>query len=214
MSSRLAARSAAHLVLAAVAVGLLACGPSEEELMLAQLQEDLTVANATIDSLNFTVETSNLLIDEMRTRVDSLGRVEERLIQSMQRLNVEVKKWRDLASEQKRRNDQLTAEVERMKREKQTDQRTIARLRSEADSLNATLLDAPGELVDQQTDGGNGRHAAPDVDVGPVESTYATRVFAGGPPRCQGVEFASALPQPAVGASAPSPARPREPERD
>ncbi|MBI93638.1 MAG: hypothetical protein CME05_10605, partial [Gemmatimonadaceae bacterium] len=47
---------------------LAACGPSEEELRLAALQQDLTLANGTIDSLNFTVESTNLLIDEMRDR--------------------------------------------------------------------------------------------------------------------------------------------------
>ena len=83
------------------------CGPSEEEILIAELQEDLTRANTTIDSLNYTVESSNLLIDNMRSRVDSLQRVDAKLLQSVQRLNKAVKRWRNLARDHKRKNEQL-----------------------------------------------------------------------------------------------------------
>ncbi|SVC66688.1 uncharacterized protein METZ01_LOCUS319542, partial [marine metagenome] len=123
-------RRAATFAATVAAVGAIAvtsaCGPSEEELLLEQMTADMLVANTTIDSLNYTIESSNLLIDEMRSRVDSLQHVDEKLIASMNRLNREVKKWRDLAGEHKRMNEQLTAEMERMKREKQNDQRSIA----------------------------------------------------------------------------------------
>jgi len=142
MSPKLAAARMLPLALLLAFIGLFSCGPSEEELMLAQLQEELTGANGTIDSLNYTIESSNLLIDEMRARVDSLQHVDAKLLASVQRLNQEVKEWRAVAAEQTRINKQLTAEIERVKREKQADQRTIARLRSQADSLNTTLLDA------------------------------------------------------------------------
>ena len=134
----------AHLPTAAFALGilLLSCGPSEEEIMLAEFQEDLKIANAAIDSLTYSVESSNATINAMRSLVDSLQHVDAKLLESVQRLNKEVKKWRTLASEQKRKNEQLTVEVERMKREKRADQRTIARLRSEADSLNTAVLEA------------------------------------------------------------------------
>lgn len=147
-------RRAATFAAAVAATGALAftsaCGPSEEELLLEQMTEDMMVANTTIDSLNYTIESSNLLIDEMRSRVDSLQHVDEKLIASMNRLNREVKKWRDLAGEHKRMNEQLTAEMERMKREKQGDQRSIARLRSQADSINAALLDAHTSIRRQE----------------------------------------------------------------
>ena len=127
-----------------------ACGPSEEELLLEQMTEDMMVANTTIDSLNYTIESANLLIDEMRSRVDSLQHVDEKLIASMNRLNREVKKWRDLAGEHKRMNEQLTAEMERMKRDKQSDKRSIARLRSQADSINTALLEAHTSIRRQE----------------------------------------------------------------
>lgn len=142
MSPRLAAVRVLPMALLAAVLGLYSCGPSEEEIMLDQLQEDLTAANSTIDSLSYTIESSNLLIDEMRARVDSLQHVDAKLLASVQRLNQDVKKWRALAAEQKRMNQQLTAEIERVKREKQADRRTIARLRSQADSLNTSLLEA------------------------------------------------------------------------
>ena len=119
-----------------------ACGPTEEELELVALTEDLASANTAIDSLNYTVESSNLLIDEMRSRVDSLQYVDQKLLESVQRLNREVRQWQELAGEQKRMNAQLTDEIERMKRDKQSDQRSIARLRGQADSINTALLDA------------------------------------------------------------------------
>lgn len=127
-----------------------ACGPSEEELALVALTEDMTLANATIDSLNYTVESSNLLIDEMRSRVDSLQQVDQKLLESVQRLNREVKQWRTLAGEHKQMNEHLTAEIERMKRDKQGDQRSIARLRGQADSINTALLDAHTSIRRQE----------------------------------------------------------------
>lgn len=143
-------RRLARRALILVPLFLAACGPSEEELRLAALQEDLTVANTTIDSLNYTIESSNLLIDEMRARVDSLQHVDQTLLASVQRLNNEVKHWRELASEQKAMNQELTQEIERLRRDKQGDQRTISRLTSEADSINSALLAAHTSIRRQE----------------------------------------------------------------
>ena len=133
-----------------VAVFGLSCGPSEEEVLITELTQDLSTATTTIDSLNYTVESSNMLIDEMRSRVDSLQHVDIKLLESVQRLNKEVKKWRNLASEHKLKNQQLTAEIETLKRDKQTDKRSIAKLRQHADSLNANLLDAHTSIRRQE----------------------------------------------------------------
>ena len=143
-------RRLARRVLILAPLFLAACGPSEEELRLAALQEDLTVANTTIDSLNYTIESSNLLIDEMRARVDSLQHVDQTLLASVQRLNNEVKHWRELAGEQKVMNQELTQEIARLRREKQGDQRTIDRLKSEADSINSALLAAHTSIRRQE----------------------------------------------------------------
>ena len=147
---RVSSISGAALIFGSAVLFTLSCGPSEEEILIVELQEDLAKANTTIDSLNYTVESSNLLIDDMRSRVDSLQRVDAKLLQSVQRLNKAVKKWRNLASDHKRKNEQLTAEIRSLKREKQADRRTIAKLRLQADSLNATLLEAHTSIRRQE----------------------------------------------------------------
>ncbi|MBT3342767.1 MAG: hypothetical protein HN712_02625 [Gemmatimonadetes bacterium] len=138
------------LALAGALTLLAACGPSEEELLLEQFHVDLNLANGTIDSLNFTVESTNLLIDEMRDRVDSLNTVDAKLLESVQRLNREVRHWRELAGEHKRKNEQLSRQIETLKRDKQADQRSIAQLRSQADSINSALLDAHTSIRRQE----------------------------------------------------------------
>ena len=130
------------LLAAALAFGLSACGEDEEAKLLAQLQDEMQLANATIDSLNYTVESSNLLIDELRARADSLQHVDDKLVKTIQSLNKEVRKWQQLASEQRSKNEELRGEIERMKRDKQIDQQTIGRLRGEADSLRSALLES------------------------------------------------------------------------
>jgi len=123
-------------------LGLYACGPSEEELQITQLQTDLQTSNSAIDSLNYTVESSNLLIDELRAQVDSTQVVNEKLLSSMQKLSKEVRQWRQLATEYKQNNEKLTVEIERMKVEKQADRQAIAQLQTKADSLGGVLLEA------------------------------------------------------------------------
>jgi hypothetical protein len=86
----------------------------------------------------------------MRSLVDSLQHVDDKLLASVQQLNRAVKKWRTLAGEQKRKNEELTAEIERLKRDKRIDQRSIARVRAEADSLNTSLLDAHTDIRRQE----------------------------------------------------------------
>ena len=142
MSYRLAGSGVRLFAAAVLAFHGISCGPSEEEILLKQFEQDLTLAGATIDSLNFSVESSNLLIDEMRARVDSLQHVDAKLLESVQKLAGEVKKWRVLATEHRRKNEQLSAEIERMKRDRQGDQRTIAHLRAESDSLTNALLES------------------------------------------------------------------------
>ena len=135
-------KAAFCLLLLGLFFSLLSCGPSEEELMLAQFQTDLEIANSVIDSLNYTVESTNQLIDEMRVQVDSTQRVNDRLVAEMQKLNREMRQWQKLAKDYKENKEKLTAEIERMKVEKQADRQAIAQLRSQADSLSSELLDA------------------------------------------------------------------------
>ena len=130
----------------AACLGLAACGPDEDEAIIATLQNDLTTASAVIDSLNYAVDSSNQLIDQLRARADSLQRVDERLMESVQQLNKEVREYRFLAEQRRRKNDELHAAIDQLQQEKRADKQSIARLRSESDSLNTALLDAHTDL--------------------------------------------------------------------
>ena len=127
--------------IAACALLLASCADEEQEQLLLQLQGDLGKANATIDSLTYSLDDSNLLLDGMRAQVDSTQRVNDRLLENAQKLNKELRQWRKLATEYKKNNEKLTGEIERLKVEKQADRQAIAQLRAEADSLNGVLLE-------------------------------------------------------------------------
>lgn len=128
-------------------VGLSACGKkAEEEAQVLQLQEDLRQANAVIDSLNYTIDSSNQVIDGLRAHVDSLQRVDDTLYTSVQQLSAELRNWREQATEQRRKNEIMADQLERLRSEKKADQQTIARLRREADSLNTALVEANGTI--------------------------------------------------------------------
>ena len=120
---------------------LVSCGEDEEAIMIAELQTDLEMASSTIDSLNYQVDSVNLLLDEARARVDSLQRVDDKLLATVQNLNKEVTKFRKLYTQQQRKNQELASEIQRLKLDRRADRQTIASLRSEADSLNSALLD-------------------------------------------------------------------------
>ena len=127
--------------IAACALLLASCADEEQEQLLLQLQGDMSKANATIDSLTYSLDDSNLLLDGMRAQVDSTQRVNDRLLENAQKLNKELRQWRKLATEYKKNNEKLTGEIERLKVEKQADRQAIAQLRAEADSLNGVLLE-------------------------------------------------------------------------
>ena len=130
------------LILSLVAFSLFSCGEDEEAIMIANLTADLQQAGAAMDSLNYEVDAVNLLLDEARQRADSLQRVDDKLLASVQKLNKEVRQWKNLYTEQKTKNKQLEQAIERFKREKQADRQAIAQLRSQADSLNVALLES------------------------------------------------------------------------
>jgi gas vesicle protein len=131
-----------RLALFCTVLTIASCANEEQEQMLAQLQTDLTSANAAIDSLTYTLDDSNLLLDALRAKADSAQSVNEKLIRDVQGLNKSLREFRNLAEQRKVQNDRLQAEIRRMKEDKQADSRTIAGLRGQADSLNTVLLEA------------------------------------------------------------------------
>ena len=130
-----------RLALLCTVLSIASCANEEQEQMLAQFQTDLTSANAAIDSLTYTLDDSNLLLDALRAKADSAQSVNEKLIRDVQGLNKSLREFRNLAEQRKVQNDRLQAEIRRMKEDKQADSRTIAGLRGQADSLNLVLLE-------------------------------------------------------------------------
>ncbi len=131
-----------RLVLFCTALAVVSCADDEQEQMLVQLQADMNSANAAIDSLTYTLDDSNLLLDAMRAKADSAQSVNEKLIKDAQSLNKSLREFRKLADQRKEQNDRLQDEIRRMKVEKQADSQAIAQLRGQADSLNGVLLEA------------------------------------------------------------------------
>ena len=130
-----------RLALLCTVLSITSCANEEQEQMLAQFQTDLTSANAAIDSLTYTLDDSNLLLDALRAKADSAQSVNEKLIRDVQGLNKSLREFRNLAEQRRVQNDRLQAEIRRMKEDKQADSRTIAGLRGQADSLNSALLE-------------------------------------------------------------------------
>ncbi len=90
-----------RLALLCTALLVTSCANEEQEQMLAQLQTDLNSANAAIDSLTYTLDDSNLLLDAMRAKADSAQSVNEKLIRDVQGLNKSLREFRNLADQRK-----------------------------------------------------------------------------------------------------------------
>ena len=125
---------------------LAACTNKEQEMLLLQLQEDMTRANATIDSLNYSLDDSNRLLDDMRAQVDSTQQVNDKLLENVQKLNKELRHWSKLATEYKASNERLKLEIDQLKQDKFADSSTISQLRTEADRLNGELLETHSSI--------------------------------------------------------------------
>ncbi len=129
-----------------IALFLAACTDKEQEMLLLQLQSDMVRANAAIDSLTYSLDDSNRLLDNMRAQVDSTQQVNDKLLENVQKLNKELRHWSKLATEYKQSNEQLKLEIEQLRREKQADRYTISQLRAETDRLNGELLETHSSI--------------------------------------------------------------------
>ena len=65
------------------ALFFVSCADEEQEQLLLQLQGDLSKANAAIDSLTYSLDDSNLLLDGMRAQVDSAQHVNDTMLNNM-----------------------------------------------------------------------------------------------------------------------------------
>ena len=129
-----------------IALFLASCTNKEQEMLLLQLQSDMVRANAAIDSLTYSLDDSNRLLDDMRAQVDSTQQVNDKLLENVQKLNKELRHWSKLATEYKQSNERLKVEIEQLRREKQADRYTISQLRAETDRLNGELLETHSSI--------------------------------------------------------------------
>ncbi len=128
------------LSLCTVALLLTSCADEEQEQLLLQLQNDMTTANTTIDSLTYSLDDTHLLLDGMRAQVDSTQQVNDNMLESVQKLNKEMRHWSKIAGERQKKVEEQNRIINEMKNEKRIDRQAIAQLRVEADSLNGELL--------------------------------------------------------------------------
>ena len=129
-----------------IALFLAACTNKEQEMLLLQLQSDMVRANAAIDSLTYSLDDSNRLLDDMRAQVDSTQQVNDKLLENVQKLNKELRHWSKLATEYKQSNARLKREIEQLRREKQADRYAISQLRAKTDRLNGELLETHSSI--------------------------------------------------------------------
>ena len=135
-----------RILISFIALFLASCTNKEQEMLLLQLQSDMVRANAAIDSLTYSLDDSNRLLDDMRAQVDSTQQVNDKLLENVQKLNKELRHWSKLATEYKQSNARLKLEIEQLRREKQADRYTISQLRTETDRLNGELLETHSSI--------------------------------------------------------------------
>ena len=91
------------LSLCTVALLLTSCADEEQEQLLLQLQNDMATANTTIDSLTYSLDDTSLLLDGMRAQVDSTQQVNDNMLESVQKLNKEMRRWSKIAGERQKK---------------------------------------------------------------------------------------------------------------
>ncbi len=120
-----------------VCVGLSACGESEVE----RQQRVIAQKEASIDSLQTEVGSAQTELVTLKTQLDSLTKFEMLLQEKNQQLQKEVKKYRAIAEQRRRKNEELQAAIAELEEQKVADAAKIDRLITESDSLTVALRD-------------------------------------------------------------------------
>lgn len=118
-------------------IGLSACGESEVE----RQQRVIAQKEASIDSLETEVGSAQTELVTLTTQLDSLTKFEMLLQEKNQQLQKEVKKYRAIAEQRRRKNEELQAAITDLEEQKVADAAKIDRLITESDSLTVALRD-------------------------------------------------------------------------
>ncbi len=116
-------------------IGLTACGESEVE----RQKRVIAQKEASIDSLETEMGSAQTELVTLKTQLDSLTKFEMLLQAKNQQLQKEVKKYRAIAAQRKRKNEELQQAIAQLQDEKKADEAQIDRLLTESDSLSAAL---------------------------------------------------------------------------
>ena len=118
-------------------IGLSACGESEVE----RQKRVIAQKEASIDSLETEVGSAQTELVTLKTQLDSLTKFEMLLQEKNQQLQKEVKKYRAIAEQRRRKNEELQAAIAELEEQKVADAAKIDRLITESDSLTVALRD-------------------------------------------------------------------------
>ena len=118
-------------------IGLTACGESEVE----RQQRVIAQKEASIDSLQTEVGSAQTELVTLKTQLDSLTKFEMLLQEKNQQLQKEVKRYRAIAEQRRRKNEELQAAIAELEEQKVADAAKIDRLITESDSLTVALRD-------------------------------------------------------------------------
>ena len=116
-------------------IGLSACGESEVE----KQKRVIAQKEASIDSLEDEVGSSQAELVTLKTQLDSLTKFEMLLQEKNQQLQKEVKKYRAIAEQRRGKNEELQTAISQLQEEKEADSAKIDRLITESDSLTVAL---------------------------------------------------------------------------
>lgn len=115
--------------------------PTQKDPLVAQLEQEVEMYTAQIDSMNIVVDDLNSRIDVIRTQMDSARASNQVLLASLHRVTNQMKEYQRLYSEQRALNDKLRSEISQVRTERDL-ARTEARvLKSAVDSLNNELYE-------------------------------------------------------------------------
>jgi len=130
-------------------VFIIALMPTEPEVdpYVVQLESEVATYTSQIDSMNNVVDGLNGRINTLRTQMDSARASNKVLLASLRKVTNEMKEYRRLYGEQKKKNEQLITELKQVRADKEAATAEVKGLRTEVDSLNNALYSKTVRLV-------------------------------------------------------------------
>lgn len=124
----------------------IAFSPSDESAvqkdpLVAQLEKEVELYTAQIDSMNIVVDDLNSRIDVVRTQMDSARASNQVLLASLHRVTNQMKEYQRLYSEQRVLNDRLRDEIAHVRTERDLATTQAVQLKTAVDSLNNELYE-------------------------------------------------------------------------